>query len=684
KVDDQFSMELFRAFSSMNAGKGLPKEEDVKKVKDWEVWKVGDQFSMKLFRAFSSINHGKGLPKEEDLKKVKGILNWISHKQSLLKLMTRLWASEELPALDVLMKRERQISLLLSSHLEDMEDEEHEEAINTQIKMVVLFLTTRKREWFLNWNYLEQFYEAQTEDRGRVLEKLIKLLSSYGGKGIIDYLNASPTEKRFMLSYTNKKVPLVVLNKAIDYYSKPEDRKQFIFFNNQQKQLPDKAKWEQRLCQLEKLSSVLKYDYRKKIYWKVLQSFSPEDQDYFLDEYHAQSIFDVFPALSCLKKLRKARSFSWFKQLLQACVGLKGQAITREGIQALFEALIIIQAPLYTDTELPNHFLSGMSETNKGCAMVKMGSYFQTPEQLALAFIKAVMWALKDMFFTVKRQTLDIEELDIGDKKIHHFPVPLLVINDDSIEISNWTLKQLKDFVQCIDLPEEYYFTEEQQESYFNPPYPVYIQRKIARQEERKRLAASDITAAPFKPVPIYLLISVINKDLPIKPMLWQSFDYHKEKLPKNMHDKIRGKIANEIKNCPEGIRESLENYFTKVVTGKSEEYSQEAEIEDGGGHHSNREKEGFDSLWNKLTHKEIFDDGVLKLLETYKEQMAFKNLVITLQKSSVHADQSLLEVWKTLVQEQLQALQKRDPCFLNMDEETYDLLDEMGMFMSL
>ncbi|WP_330927156.1 hypothetical protein, partial [Candidatus Sororendozoicomonas aggregata] len=60
------------SFSSMNNGKGLPKEEDVKKVKGWEVWKVGDAFSMELFRAFSSMNHGKGLPKEEDVKKVKG------------------------------------------------------------------------------------------------------------------------------------------------------------------------------------------------------------------------------------------------------------------------------------------------------------------------------------------------------------------------------------------------------------------------------------------------------------------------------------------------------------------------------------------------------------------------------------------------------------------------------------
>ena len=69
----QFSMELFRAFSSMNNGKGLPEQKRVKEVLSWPEWRVVGQFSMELFRAFSSMKHSKGLPEH---KRVKEVLSW--------------------------------------------------------------------------------------------------------------------------------------------------------------------------------------------------------------------------------------------------------------------------------------------------------------------------------------------------------------------------------------------------------------------------------------------------------------------------------------------------------------------------------------------------------------------------------------------------------------------------------
>jgi hypothetical protein len=33
-----------------------------------DCWQVNDEFSLELLRAFSSINNGKGLPKEDDVK----------------------------------------------------------------------------------------------------------------------------------------------------------------------------------------------------------------------------------------------------------------------------------------------------------------------------------------------------------------------------------------------------------------------------------------------------------------------------------------------------------------------------------------------------------------------------------------------------------------------------------------
>ena len=44
----QFSMERFRAFSSMNNGKGLPEQEEVKVVLAWPEWK--DKMTSSVWR----------------------------------------------------------------------------------------------------------------------------------------------------------------------------------------------------------------------------------------------------------------------------------------------------------------------------------------------------------------------------------------------------------------------------------------------------------------------------------------------------------------------------------------------------------------------------------------------------------------------------------------------------------
>ena len=61
-------MELFRALSSMNNGKGLPDQAKVKAMLDWAVWTVDGQFSMELFRALSSMNSSRGLPDQATVK----------------------------------------------------------------------------------------------------------------------------------------------------------------------------------------------------------------------------------------------------------------------------------------------------------------------------------------------------------------------------------------------------------------------------------------------------------------------------------------------------------------------------------------------------------------------------------------------------------------------------------------
>ena len=72
--DGQFSMERFRAFSSMNSSRGLPGQAEVKAVLSWPEWKdANGQFSMERFRAFSSMNSSRGLPKQTE---VKAVLAW--------------------------------------------------------------------------------------------------------------------------------------------------------------------------------------------------------------------------------------------------------------------------------------------------------------------------------------------------------------------------------------------------------------------------------------------------------------------------------------------------------------------------------------------------------------------------------------------------------------------------------
>ncbi len=70
----EFNTELFRAFSSMNHGQGLPRHEKVKEVLSWPEWKNRDgERNMELFRSFSSMNSSKGTIRHEEVKEV---LSW--------------------------------------------------------------------------------------------------------------------------------------------------------------------------------------------------------------------------------------------------------------------------------------------------------------------------------------------------------------------------------------------------------------------------------------------------------------------------------------------------------------------------------------------------------------------------------------------------------------------------------
>ncbi len=475
----EFNMELFRSFSSINNGKGMLKQKKVKEVLGWPEWKHrDDQFNLKLFRAFSSMNNGQGLPKHEPVKKV---LGWIGYRRapnhSLLQIMTRLWASTGLPVTEVLQHRETQLKQWLFTEFtgehnnsnnkrddqydSDSENEEDDKC-NRQIKTVALYLYTPKPDWSLTWTVLKQFCQLHKETKtALMLESLIGLLSSSGGKSVKRYLQANQLDRHFLWRHSMKAVPLRVLNRAMFLCSSDEDRERFVFFAKRLKSLPDKRLWEQYSARLQPLSGVLKFEYMQGLYLEILQPLTKDDQLRFLDASHARAVFDLFPSLSALQKLSKEYSSHWLKKLLEACLQLKTHDITKEGIQILFEALLKTHSLLPWDNDIPDHFLSGMRTNDNNHVEISVSGLIQTGEQLALSYIVVLMQNLNEMSFSVKGQWLEVE-VSSGRVQNYRFPMPLLEIQNEKMAISNWSEEQFRTVLKITGISEHYYLTADQ------------------------------------------------------------------------------------------------------------------------------------------------------------------------------------------------------------------------------
>ncbi|WOG30264.1 hypothetical protein [Endozoicomonas sp. 8E] len=465
--DGEFSMELFRTFSSMNSGKGMLKHEQVKEVLGWPEWKDKyGEFSMELFRSFSSVNNGKGVLKKKELKEV---LDWIGCQgvpnHRLLRIVPRLWVSEGLPAIKMLQHRETQLKQLLLTELtgeHSNPDNEGEDKYNRQIKTVALYLSTPKPDWSLTWTVLKEFCQFHEQTKTiLMLESLIGLLSSSGGKSVKRYLQANQQDRHFLWRHSMRAVPLRVLNRAMFLCSFDEDRERFVYFVKRLKSLPDKRLWEQYLARLQPLSAVLKLDSMQRLYLEILQPLTKDDQLRFLDASHARVVFDLFPSLSALQKLSKEHSCHWLKKLLEACLQLKTHDITKEGIQILFEALLKTHSLLAWDNDIPDHFLSGMRTTDNNHVEIPVSGLIPSGEQLALSYIAVLMQNLNEMSFTVKGLWLEVEVPGDGVQN-YRFPMPQLEIQDEKMAISNWSEEQFRTVLKITRISEHYYLTADQ------------------------------------------------------------------------------------------------------------------------------------------------------------------------------------------------------------------------------
>ncbi len=696
----EFNMLLFRAFSSMNSSKGTLKHKKVKEVLNWPEWRDKDgEFSIKLFRSFSSMNNRQGMPKHEPVKKVIG---WIScggaPNHLLLQMMNRLWKSEGLPAIEALQHQETQLKQwLLNEFAKDNSDSESDEVheydsdsedqeddkFNRQIKTVALYLSTSRPDWSLNWAVLKQFHQFHAKTKTvLMLESLIRLLSSYGGKGVERYLKFDQQDRDFLLCHSVKAVPLNVLSKAIALFSANESRGRFVYFAKRLKSLPDKSQWEQHSARLQQLSGVLKYDYMKRLYWELLQPLTKDDQLRFLDASHAQAVFDLLPSLGALHKLSKEHSSQWLKRLLEACLQLKNHDITKEGIQIIFEALLNTHSLLPLDQDIPEHFLSGMRTTGNNTVEIPVSGLIPSGEQLALSYIAVLMRNLNEMSFTVKRHWLEVEVPGDG-VHIYRYPMPQLKIQDETIAISNWSEEQFRIFLKITEVSEHYYLTADQWQKHLNPDDPVYIQRREARLDANKALKAKDaVEVAPFNPLPVHVLATLIKRGMAIKPVAWKSLDHHKERLPESLLGKLKERMETSGTECPDEVKESLFRYLENVQSREAEasEPVSEPEPQNVNPPDDKQEKKAFGSLWLKLDQTEVFSTEILNLLDDYGDEMELMHTVTVLKKAKIDIDNRILEGWRQRACSKIERLKRRDPLLLDIAEDVYQSCQELEL----
>ncbi len=671
--DGQFSMERFRAFSSMNNGKGLPKQDEVKKVLGWPEWKDEDgQFSMERFRAFSSMNSSRGLPKQDEVKKV---LGWLRCEEtqsgSHFQLMIRLHASKGMPDIKQLIHYEQKLTLLFANTVTDLDSDDEDEQ-SCLIKQTALFLSSRMPQYVVNFENVWCFHQQEEAgDAGRKLEKLLKLLISYGGRGVTRYLSLNASDRKALLSTSTSHIPLPLAIKAINDFS-PQERKQYLFFNRNLKAPPSKDQWNGISLQLDRLASVLKTPHAQRLYLEVVWSLAPSDRAFFLDETSAASVTKIFPSLNALKKLANRHSRQWLKELLEACLQHGQGTPSRENIKQLFTALLETQHPLFDHGDIPDYFLSGYMALGDSAILIPVSPPVQTTEALALHFVAAVMGVLSDMFYHYGANRLKIEQYG---GETYPFPIPELEIRDDGIEISNWSDKVFKDFLDVTEFPEHYYLSEDAWQQHCSSEVPSYFQRRMAACHQRQRTAPETIA---FQPISIPALMGLLKHNIPIKPTVWKSFDHHKDRLPRAAYSRLLNEIEKSThENIPVSLKDYLEARRLPEETLPQNEMEAPTSTPPFMVGETLSEEEQFQRLWKDLSHKELLVVADLELLADYKEHMTMEQIVSILERADIGMETDSLDKLRLFLGEKRDGYLKRDPLLLGLPDEVVRYLIE-------
>ena len=673
EVDGEFSMELFRAFSSMNSGKGLPKQADVEDLKRWKVWEVDGQFSMALLRAFSSMNCSRGLPKQAD---VEAVLTWLNCGETLndvlQSLMVRLYVSEGTPDTKKLKQYEQKLSALFFAHASTEPDSDDEEGQSCLIKQVALFLLTRKPQYFLNLGDVEYFYQQVTGDADRRLEKLLKLLTSYGSAGVTRYLALNNNDRNALLSTCTLRIPLPLAMKALNEIS-PHERKRYLSFSRNLKAPPDKNQWNHILLQLKRQTSVLKTPHAQRRYLEVVWNLAPSDRDVFLDETRVATVTAVFPSLNALKNLANRHSCQWLKELLEACLQYRQGTPSKENIKRLFTALLETQLPLYDHNDIPDYFLSGYMALGDSALFIRVTPPIQTAEELALHFVAAVTGVLSDMYYHYAANQLKVQQYG---GEVHTFPAPELEIHDDGIKISHWSAEVFSRFLAITEFPEHYYFSQEAWQQHCTHGLPGYFQRRMAAYHQRESAAPDAIT---FHPLSIPALMGLLKHNIRINPCAWKSFDYHKDRLPGAVHSRLLSEIKRtDHEDIPVSLKEYLEaRRPPEEETLPQNEMNAPASPPPAIAMELLSEEEQFQRLWADLSGKTLMVVADMELLAGYKDYMTMEHIVSILKRADVGMEPYRFDELRRLLGEKKDRYLRHDPLLLNLPDEVANYLIE-------
>ena len=549
--------------------------EAVKELLNWSLWKKRSDgsFNIQLFRAVAAMCARKGFPKKSE---VEAVLNWLSNgiepfKIQLLRTMTRLQDQRSLPNINQLEKCEKDLLVLfpLASTLEDSDEEDPIEEDNSehlyQIKEVALYLYTGHSNYAVNWKTVRNFCNKSVYDNNDAkLKILCTLLSSFGGAGVSYYLSHQEQQKE-LLNLAKLSAPLKLVISAMQQNIPSESRKEYIKFGKYLRNPPNFTDWKQ--LESQNLSDVplLKNKDDKRSYLQALWNLAPGDRKIFFDPERARTILEIIPSTSFLREFGKKYSGGKLKQLLEACSGLKNDTITREGIKALFLALLTGQFSLYNYEEIPDYCLSGYTDDAQG-VLISVSGKVKTSKELALYFIALIMLAVDDdsrCKFNDKELTItDVKEMT--NRKISHtFPVPILEIHGDSIQISNWSKEVFRNFLECFDIPKHYHFTEKAWKEYNTPQLAACDQKKLTRLERFHEKRTNDTVTPPVTILALSELYNLLKLNKKIGPKVWSSFDHHKERLSPKILNQLLEIINNmNPKDLEEHIPDSLKNYL--------------------------------------------------------------------------------------------------------------------------